>query len=247
MIGVIRDGISLFVDSDLQLRYSIPVFDGFFLFLSALALIKHFNCVRDIQTGWLFLIYPFLMFGGYRPTASFILFLPVHTVTQIRKTGDYQSRAWPLALLTLLMSATRADIALLFAICSVGAAGLGLRTQSALIAIPLIVQLLLSNLVFSQAEYYSQLFMLKDNLSLRYLASSPITFALIALLIRYCEAIKGLVSYGAKANKSVVFAMAAYTITLCLIARPDEYRLFLPFLPLILWVFEDYRQKGVSI
>ena len=27
----------------------------------------------------------------------------------------------------------------------------------------------------------------------------------------------------------------------------DEYRLFLPFLPLILWVFEDYRQKGVSI
>ena len=142
------------------------------------------------------------------------------------------------------MSATRADIALLFVICSVGAAGLGLRAQSALIAIPLIVQLLLSNLVFSEAEYYSQLFMLKDNLSLRYLASSPITFALIALLIRYCEAIKGLVSYGAKANKSVVFAMAAYTITLCLIARPDEYRLFLP---LILPVFEDYRQKGVSI
>jgi hypothetical protein len=35
--------------------------------------------------------------------------------------------------------------------------------------------------------------------------------------------------------------MAAYTITLCLIARPDEYRLFLPFLSLILWVFEDYR------
>ena len=63
------------------------------------------------------------------------------------------------------MSATRADIALLFAIRSVGAAGLGLRAQSALIAIPLIAQLLLSNLVFSEAEYYSQLFMLKDNLS----------------------------------------------------------------------------------
>ena len=27
----------------------------------------------------------------------------------------------------------------------------------------------------------------------------------------------------------------------------DEYRLFLPFLPLILWVFEDYRQKGALI
>ena len=43
LIGLIRDGISLFVDSDLQLRYSILVFDGFFLFLSGLALIKHFN------------------------------------------------------------------------------------------------------------------------------------------------------------------------------------------------------------
>jgi hypothetical protein len=30
LIGLIRDGISLFVDSDLQLRYSILVFDGFF-------------------------------------------------------------------------------------------------------------------------------------------------------------------------------------------------------------------------
>lgn len=109
------------------------------------------------------------------------------------------------------------------------------------------VQLLLSNLVFSEAECYSQLIQRKDILSLSYLASSPITFAWIALLIKYLEAFKDLVSYGAKENKSIFLAVAAYTITLCLITRPDEYRLFLLFLPLILWVFEDYRQKGVSI
>ena len=247
LITLIRDGISLFVGADLQLRYSILVFDGFFLFLSALALIRHFNCVNDIQTGWLFLIYPFLMFGGYRPTASFILFLSVHAVVLIRKTSAHQSGAWPLLLITLLLSVTRADIALLFAICSFGVAGLGRPTQTALIAIPLIAQLLLSNLMFTEAEYYSQIFMLRDNLTLRYLGSSPITFAWVALLIRYWQPFKSFVSYGARESKSSVFAMIAYTITLCLIARPDEYRLFLPFLPLILWLYEGYREEVESI
>ena len=92
LITLIRDGISLFVGADLQLRHSILVFDGFLLFLSALALIRHFNCVNDIRTGWLFLIYPFLIIGGYRPTASSILFLSVHAVVLIRKTSAHQKR-----------------------------------------------------------------------------------------------------------------------------------------------------------
>tara|TARA_B100000989_G_C19475918_1_gene442885 strand:- start:851 stop:1054 length:204 start_codon:yes stop_codon:yes gene_type:complete len=67
LITLIRDGISLFVGADLQLRYSTLVFNGFSV-LSALALIGT-SLVNDIQTGWLFLIYPFLVFGGYRPIA----------------------------------------------------------------------------------------------------------------------------------------------------------------------------------
>ena len=186
------------------------------------------------------------MFGGYRPTASSILFLSVHAVVLIRKTSAHQSGAWPILLITLLLSAPRADVALLFAICSFGVAGLSRPTQSALIAIPLTVQLLLSNLMFTEAEYYSQFFMLRDNLTLRYLGSSPITYAWVALLIRYWQPVKSFVSYGAS-DKSSVFAMVAYTITLCLIARPDEYRLFLPFLPLILWLYEEYREEAGSI
>ena len=38
--------------------------------------------------------------------------------------------------------------------------------------------------------------------------------------------------------------MVAYTITLCLIVRPDEHRLFLP---LILWLYEGYKGKVGSI
>ena len=154
--------------------------------------------------------------------------------------------AWPVLLVTLLLSAARADIGLLFAIWSFGVAGFSRLTRSALIAIPLIVQLLLSNLMFTEAEYYSQFVMLRDNLTLRYLGSSPITYALVALLIRYWQPFKSFVSYGARENKSRVFAMAAYTITLCLIARPDEYRIFLPCLPPILWLYEGYREEAGS-
>jgi len=92
--------------------------------------------------------------------------------------------AWPVLLITLVLSATRGDIGLLFAICNFGVAGFSRLTQSALIAIPLIVQLLLSNLMFTEAECYSQFVMLRDNLTLRYLGSSPITYAWVALFIR---------------------------------------------------------------
>ena len=90
--------------------------------------------------------------------------------------------------------------------------------------------------MFTEAEYYSQFVMLRDNLTLRYLGSSPITYAWVALFIRYWPPFKSFVSYGARENKSSVFAMVAYTITLCLIARPDVYRSFLPLLNLILWL-----------
>ena len=102
----------------------------------------------------------------------------------IKKTSAHQSVAWPVLLITLVLSATRADIGLLFAICNFGVAGFSRLTQSALIAIPLIVQLLLSNLMFTEAECYSQFVMLRDNLTLRYLGSSPITYAWVALFIR---------------------------------------------------------------
>ena len=100
--------------------------------------------------------------------------------------------------------------------------------------------------MFTEAECYSQFVMLRDNLTLRYLGSSPITYAWVALFIRYWPPFKSFVSYGARENKSPVFAMAAYTITLCLIARPDEYRIFLPCLPPILWLYEGYRGRWVQ-
>ena len=144
------------------------------------------------------------MFGGYQLPASFILFLSVHAVVLIRKTSAHQSVAWPVLLITLLFSATRADIGLLFTICSFGVAGFSRLTQSALIAIPLILQLLLSNHMFTEAEYYSQFVMLGDNLTLSYLGSSPITYAWVALLIRYWQSFKSFVSYRARENKSSV-------------------------------------------
>jgi len=121
------------------------------------------------------------------------------------------------------------------------------QTQSALIAIPLTVQLLLGNLMFSEAESYSHFFMLRDSLTLRYVGSFPITYAWAALLVGYWQSFKSFVSYGARENKSSVFAMVTHTITLCLIERPNEYRLFLPFRSLILWLFEGYMEEVGSI
>ena len=58
--------------------------------------------------------------------------------------------------------------------------------------------------MFSEAESYSQFFMLRDSLTHRYFSSSLITYAGVALLIGHRQPFKSFVSYGAIENRRSV-------------------------------------------
>lgn len=243
LIGLIQDAINTLPYIDVELRYPILIFDSSFLFLSILAINKYFHKVEGQTLAWfLLLIYPFLFFDGYRPTASFILFLSIHTVVLMRTANAGDTMAWfSFAFMILLMSFTRADIAFLFAISALGLANASMVVKGGLAIVPLAIQLLLSKVIFSDAEYFSKVVMISDNLSLRFLTSSPLTYFLIALSILHWSSIFHFVKQMAKSDKLILLAIFGYGLTLFLIARPNEYRLFLPILPIVLWKLEEYR------
>tara|TARA_B110000444_G_C18572254_1_gene469934 strand:- start:232 stop:606 length:375 start_codon:yes stop_codon:yes gene_type:complete len=104
------------------------------------------------------------------------------------------------------------------------------------VGIPIIVQLLLSNTIYPGAKYYSELIMVTDNLSLLYFINNPTTYLLAALAIFYWERIRELVTHLHAENRFVLIIIAGYILTVFVIGRPNEYRLFLPLLPVILLI-----------
>ena len=91
----------------------------------------------------------------------------------------------------------------------------------------------------------TSLVMISDNLSLRFLASSPLTYFLIALLVGYWPSIINFIKQVAKTHVFVLVAMCGYVVTLFVIARLNEYRLFLPFLPLVLWLIDEQKNRVI--
>lgn len=245
LIGFIRDLINLLPGIDVELRYPVLIFDSLFLFLSIMALRVYFSEVGGEKIVWyLLLAYPFLMFDGYRPTASFILFLSIQLVALMRNADAGKSNAWwYFAGMIVVMSFTRADVAFLLAVSALGLANASMPAKAAIAAIPLVVQFLLSTVIFAEAEYFSRLIMLADNLSLRFLMTSPLTYLVFGLLLFYWTAVAAFVRRAAKTHRVILLAMAGYVLTLLVIARPNEYRLFLPFLPLVLWMLQESNRK----
>ena len=241
LIDAIRDALNL-----VTLRVPIVIFESLFVFLSVFSIRKHFD-VGQKMLWCLLLIYPFLMVGGYRPITSFILFLSIQLVVSMRNADSGQRNAWLVfAILIAVMSFTRADVAFLIAVAAFGLQGASYWSKGCIAAIPLVAQFLLSTVIFPEAEYYSQLIMIADNLSLIFLLVSPLTYLFIGLLLFYWDAVLAFFKFSAQNNRIILAAMVGYVAVLLVIARPNEYRLLLPFLPLVLWLLQEQKTTGVA-
>lgn len=246
LIGAIHRTVNVLPWLDVGLRASILVFDSIFLCLSALAIRKHFPTLINSNYLWgLFLIYPFLMFDGYRPISSFILYLSVHTVVLMRSIqSDSQRSRVRLVLMIGILSFTRADVAFLFALSSFGLQRGYFLVTLITACVPLVAQILLSKVFFPDAEYFSPVLMVSDNLSLRFMIGSPLTYFFSGLLILFRVQVTLFIKESFKNNRIILMAMFGYIIMLFVVARPNEFRLFLPLLPLVFWLLEDAMQQA---
>ena len=222
----------------LQWKYPVLIFESLSLF-GAVYFLRGLSAnyrKNHIFLTMLLLIYPYLMFDGVRSTASFILLLSSATVFLFNHATPSVSMKVGFYSTLILFSFTRADIALLIGlVCSVYMSFV-LWEKFIVVGIPIIVQLLLSNTIYPGAKYYSELIMVTDNLSLLYFINNPTTYLLAALAIFYWERIRELVTHLHAENRFVLIIIAGYILTVFVIGRPNEYRLFLPLLPVILLI-----------
>jgi len=244
IIGLLTDLIGTFTSSSgsdlLSTRISIITFDAAFLAASLLVLRHYFSSARSlIFITTLLILFPFLMYGGYRPISSFILLLATALTVILRDHDDSEPSSVAAYFLLLgLMCLTRADIALMFALL-----GLTLSMPNWLkalaIMLPLIAQYLLSEVVFPEAVYFSPVVMLLDNLSLRFFITSPLTYLWLGLGVVFFRQITAFLRACWQQYRPILLILLAYCGVLFVIARPNEYRLFLPMLPVVLWLIED--------
>lgn len=225
------------------LRVPILVFDTLSLFLCALLLRAKFPRAVSQNFVWLlFLIYPFMMFDGYRPISAFILLIAILCISAIMwvRQNANASSPWPLVAI-LVLSFTRADVALLYAVIYLGATKAPIALRITALITPLAAQFLLTRVLFPEAEYFSAIVMLQENLRGAFLLGSPLTYLAIALLLYYWQTIAAFTKQLFKELPIVGLAIAGYLLLLLVIAMPNEYRLFLPLLPIVLWRIEESR------
>lgn len=227
------------------LRVPILVFDTLSLFLSALLLRAKFPRAVSQNFVWLlFLIYPFLMFDGYRPISAFILLIAILCINAIMwvRQNAKASSPWPLVAI-LVLSFTRTDIALLYAVIYLGATNAPMALRITALITPPVALFLLTRVLFPEAEYFSAIVMLWENLRGAFLLGSPLTYLVAALILYYWQSIAPFTKQLFTEFPIVGLAIAAYLLLLLVIAMPNEYRLFLPLLPIVLWRIEESRHK----
>lgn len=241
IIQGIRKILEIVTAQAISPKYPILIFDACFLFFSAVLLDRMFSRlpIRAI-TGVLILLYPFLMFDGYRPTGSFILCLS-SLAALLMYREDLPVRKSGFMVLLIVISFTRADVALLAAL--VGISMINLRPWAKIMAvmIPLLIQIFLSAVIFADAVYFSKVIMLADNFTGRYLFYSPLTYLVAASLCCYWTEIRHFLIQAWHQRRGAIIPILGYGAALFVIARPNEYRLFLPLLPFVLLLMNMQR------
>jgi len=105
------------------------------------------------------------------------------------------------------------------------------------------MQGLLQWLIFPEAEYFSDVVMVQDNLSGRFLIASPLTWLFAGLALLFLPQIRTISRFAWQRYRITAVAVLGYVLTLFIVARPNEYRLFLPMLPVILLLQQHLHRQ----
>ncbi|HEX2898757.1 MAG TPA: hypothetical protein VHS96_03460 [Bacteroidia bacterium] len=179
------------------------------------------------------ILYIFLQYTGWRPDTMGLMALCLAATWLLRDLRDASLRWLLYAALVVALSFSRAEIALIYALFATFYRN---RSYAVLIPIPIITQILLQEVFFPDAEYYSKAFMLWDNLRLHYLLRNPATYLIAAALIVFRQQLFAFVKRTFKINAYFYLLLVGYAFLVLMIGRLNEYRLYLPFVPLLLMI-----------
>lgn len=176
--------------------------------------------------------YIFFQYTGWRPDTMGLLLLCCCAAYLLQMPlRDATLRLLLYGASIVLLSFSRADIALIYALYATFYRN---GSYAIWIPLPIVVQLLLQNVFFPEAQYYTKTIMLLDNLKLHYIIQHPATYLIMATALAFWRPIVGFVRVTIQKNYYFYLLIAGYLLLVLVIGRLNEYRLYLPFLPLLL-------------
>ena len=202
---------------------------------------------RSLNNRWrwaagfgLCVFYIYLQYTGWRPDTLGLLALCMAAAMVLKDMRDASLRMVLYGLCIVLLSLSRADIALIYALF---ATFYRKRIYAVYIPIPIVCQILLQSVIYPDAVYYSKTVMLLDNLRLHYLMHHPLTYLLPAVVLAFWGQIKSFVAATFQKNYYFYLLMVGYLVLVLVIGRINEYRLYLPFVPLLLVIAHGRKSR----
>lgn len=184
------------------------------------------------------ILYIFTQYTGWRPDTMGLMLLSTLAALVLQDLRDAGLRGLLFGACILALSFSRAEIALVFALFATFYRTLG---YGFLIPVPILIQMLLQTTLFPDARYYSKTIMLWDNLHLHYLLRNPATYLLAASGVVFYRQCHAFVMKTLRRFYYFYLLLGGYILLVLVIGRLNEYRLYLPFVPLLLIVAHGAR------
>lgn len=183
--------------------------------------------------------YIYTQYTGWRPdTMGLVLLAAILAWWNDSISGDNLRQAG-LLLGIIALSFSRADLALALAFFYAVYHTRSWPLRAALVGIPLTVQALLQFVIFPHATYYTQAVMILDNLSGYYLVRNPATYILLAGITAFWPSLQKGLGWIRVHYPYFLFIFAAYFVLVLWVGRVNEFRIFLPFCPLVLVLWRE--------
>lgn len=224
----------------LSFNYSVLLYNCIFAFLvfeASWAIMGKIRSSIKYAVIFLFaLLYIYCQYTGWRPDTMGLMTVVSALVLVADRLSAGALRSVMLVVLVMALTFSRAEIALIFAIYLAIYQVKAWPLRIVLLLLPLAGQLALQGLIFPEAAYYSKKMMLWDNLRLYYILRHPATYLFAAAGLAFWQPIWQFVRETFRAYRYIWLLLGAYLVLVLVVGRLNEFRLYLPFFPLFLWM-----------
>lgn len=186
------------------------------------------------------LCYIYAQFSGWRPDTLGLLLLASLLVLPSLwpSSNDSFGKNLLTTFLLIALSFARSDIALVYAVFLSLYGSSNWLWRVPWLTIPIGVQAMLQLVIFPEATYYSKKIMLLDNLSGFYLLRHPATYLIAATLLVFWQPLRAFVRKSWR-FRWLYLTLLAYLGLVLVIGRINEWRLYLPFVPILLAIWRE--------